>query len=159
MSHRPRDSGFSLIEVLVTMSLMGILMAIAISGWSSWSKASAHTGTAREIQSVMRQAQQRAITEGAATCVQFDTVPDTYTVYRGQCSDAGKLKVTGPVSTASNVAIEEPSFAAPGGSSSSGVTFRARGTGSAGQVRITRIGSSKNITLSVDWLTGRVSLV
>ena len=158
MSHPQRDSGFTLIELLVVMSLMGVMMAIAIGGWSSWAKASAHSGAAREIQGAMRQAQQQAVTEGRATCVSFDDVAETYAVYRGRCSESTKTLARGPVELAAGIRVASPSFTSSAGTPASGVTFQARGTGSPGSVSITRDGSSKTYTLSVDWLTGRVSL-
>ena len=157
MAQPSRDRGSTLLEVLTTISLMGVLMALAVGGWSAWARASAHTGTAREIQSVLRQAQQRAVTEGVAACVLFDDAADTYTVYRGACSASGKEKVSGPVRTPAGVALSSPAFTS-NGSPGPGVTFQARGTGSPGEVRVTRQGSSKVYELSVDWLTGRVSL-
>lgn len=74
VSHAPqqRDNGFTVIEPLVTISLLGRMMAIALSGWSSWARESGQAGAAREFQSTMRQTQQRAITEGRAMCVGFD---------------------------------------------------------------------------------------
>lgn len=158
MSRLSRDGGFTLSEVLTTIALMGVLMAIAVGGWTAWSKASSQSGAAREIQSTMRVAQQRAVTEGRATCVLFDDADDSYTVYTGKCSDATKVKVFGPVKAGGSVRIDSPSFTASGGSASAGATFEARGTGSPGDVRVTRDGSSKVYVLSVDWLTGRVSL-
>ena len=47
-------------------------MAFAVSGWSAWARSSEQSGTARELQSLMRQTQQRAVTEGRAMCVQFE---------------------------------------------------------------------------------------
>jgi prepilin-type N-terminal cleavage/methylation domain-containing protein len=157
MPHPPRDSGYSLIEVLTAIALMGVLMAIAVGAWSSWTKASAQSGAAREIQSAMRQAQQRAVTEGKATCVLFNDAADTYAVYSGSCSDTGKTLVDGPRTVAKNVHIDSPHFTLSSGSSA-GATFQARGTGSPGDVKVTRDGSSTAYTLDVDWLTGRVSL-
>jgi len=159
MSHPNRDSGFTLIELLVVISLMGVMMAIAVGGWNSWAKASAHSGAAREIQSAMRQAQQQAVTEGRATCFAFDDVADTYSVYRGRCSESTKSLFRGPVAIAAGVHITSPSFTSAAGTQVPSVTFAARGTGSGGDVDITRDGSSKTYTLTVDWLTGRVSLI
>jgi type II secretion system protein H len=157
MSPHERDSGFTMIELLVTISLLGIMMAIAVGGYSSWAKASGQSGQARELQSVMRQAQQRAITEGRAICLQF-TGTQSYTVYRGACDSASKVKVMGPIAADSaNVHFTSPSFTGTSGASN-GVTFNARGTAWAGSVRVTRTGSSKVYTLSVEGLTGRVSL-
>lgn len=154
MSHHRSDSGFTLIEVMVTIALAGILMAIAVSGWSSWAKASAHSGAAREIQSAMRQAQQQAVTEGTATCFWFDDAADTYAVYRGRCTDAGKQLVKGPVAVSPYVDISTPAF----GSDGTGTSFLGRGTGSPGSVSVTRPGSTTTYVLTVDGLTGRVGI-
>ena len=156
MSHQRSDSGFTLIEVMVTIAISGILMAIAVSGWSSWAKASAHSGAAREIQSAMRQAQQQAVTEGTATCFWFDDVADTYAVYRGRCTDVSKQLVKGPMAVSQYVDITAPEFGTDG--SEDGTSFLGRGTGSAGTVTVTRPGSAKTYVLTVDGLTGRVGL-
>ena len=156
MSHPRSDSGFTLLEVMVTIALAGVLMAIAVGGWSSWAKANAHSGAAREIQSAMRQAQQQAVTEGTATCFLFDDAADTYAVYRGPCADAGKQLVKGPVAISPHVDITSPEFGASG--ADAGTSFLGRGTGTAGKVRVTRPGSAKKYTLTVDELTGRVGI-
>jgi prepilin-type N-terminal cleavage/methylation domain-containing protein len=151
MSQPPRDSGFTLIEVLVTITLLGVLMAIAVSGWSSWARASEQFGTARELQSVLRETQQRAVTEGTAMCVTFaDTA---YTVWRGSCTTAAppRTRVLGPQAVASGVRLTSVDVPL-------GVGFTARGTSADGSVTVTRSGSSKVYTLEVDGFTGRVSL-
>jgi len=158
MSHPPRDSGFTLIEVLVTVAVLGVMMAISVSGWSSWARAGEQSGTASELQSVLRQTQQRAVTEGRAMCVQFDVPANEYTVYTGACDLPARVKTVGPVTTnAASVHIASPAFTAQSGSST-GVTFYARGTATPGTVRVTRNGESKVYTLDVEGLTGRVSL-
>ncbi len=158
MSHPERDSGFTMIEVLVTVAVLGVMMAISLSGFSAWARAGEQAGTASELQSLLRQTQQRAVTEGRAMCVQFDVAANVYTVYTGACDDAARVKTVGPVTTnAESVHIASPGFTASSGSST-GVTFYARGTATPGTVRVTRIGESKVYTLDVEGLTGRVSL-
>jgi prepilin-type N-terminal cleavage/methylation domain-containing protein len=157
MAPQNRDSGFTMIELLVAMSLLGIMMAIAISGWTSWAKATAQAGRARELQSVMRQAQVRAVTEGRAICVSFRVAQNDYTVYRGPCGSPTET-VRGPVASQSaEVRLSAPTFTGTSGVST-GVTFNARGTAWPGSVQLTRAGSSKTYTLTVEGLTGRVSL-
>ncbi|MGZ5410816.1 MAG: pilus assembly FimT family protein, partial [Aeromicrobium sp.] len=110
MSHPQRDRGFTLIEVMVTISLLGTLMAIGVSGWSSWARVNEHKGAARELQSVLRQTQQRAVTEGQTMCVDFNVALNNYTVTEGTCDAAGAV-VMGPVDIqGAGVALQSPEF-------------------------------------------------
>ena len=159
MPTRPRDAGFTLIEVMVTIMLFGIVVAIAVNGSRSWSLAHEQSGTARTLQSVLRQAQQRAVTEGKAVCVTFDVASDSYTVFRGACDDPAKTRVKGPMSASSSkVHLTTPAFTSPSGTPGAAVGFTARGTAWPGQVKVTRDGSTKTYVLSVEGLTGRVAL-
>lgn len=153
-----RDRGFTLVELLVTVSLLGTVMGFAVGGWTSWARASEHSGTARELQSVLRQAQQRAVTEGRAVCVDVDVAGNRYTMFRGACDDAARVRVLGPVvGDSADVRLSEPSFSGVSGTST-GVTFSSRGTAWPGQVKVTREGSTKQYVVRVEGLTGRVSL-
>lgn len=153
----PRDAGYTLVEVVVTMGLMALMMSVAVSGWNGWAAAREHSGTAHEITAHLRQAQQRAVTEGRATCVLFDTTGNQWSVFRGGCTAPDKVRVQGPVSTASPRVRVAPAFAGLTGTQQ-GVTFQARGTATAGEVRLVRSGSEKTYVVSVEGLTGRVSL-
>lgn len=99
MPHPARDSGFTLIELLVVISLLGTMMTIAVTGWSTWGKTRAHLGAAEELQTVLRQTQQRAVSESTPLCVRFDTTNAEYTVYRSSCD--GTDVVLGPIQTSS----------------------------------------------------------
>ena len=163
MTHRPRtpvcaDSGYTLVEVVVTIGLMAMMMGIAVSGWNTWAAARQHSGTAAEITAYLRQAQQRAVTEGRATCVLFDVTRDQWSVFRGACDAPDRVLVQGPVTTASpRVRIASPAFTGPAGVQP-GVTFKARGTATPGEVQVVRSGSHKTYVVSVEGLTGRVAL-
>jgi prepilin-type N-terminal cleavage/methylation domain-containing protein len=159
MSPQHRDHGFTMIELLVTISLMGVMMAITVSGYTSWSRASGQSGTAQELQSVMSQTQQRAVTEGRAMCLLFDLPANEYTVYRGACDVATKIPVLGPLQSDSpDVRFASPLAAEGASCATIGVTFHARGTATACSLRVTRTNSTKVYLLKVEGLTGRASL-
>ena len=156
--HEDGDAGFTLVEVLITMVLMGVMMAVAVAGWHSWASAREHSGTAQEVTSYLRQAQQRAVTEGRAMCVDFDLAHSEWSIYRGRCDVTGKVLLQGPVPTGSDdVNIASASFTGDA-SGQHGVTFTARGTAWPGEVRISRSGTDKTYVIQVEGLTGRVSI-
>lgn len=149
MPKSARADGFTLIEVLVAISLMGVVMAFSISGWAGWSRASQQSGTARELQSVLRKTQQQAVTEGTTMCV---TVADrTYTVWRSACSSSPSNRADGPMTVGGGVHLTTSGM-------TTGVAFSARGTSTGGSITVKRDGSSKVLTLTVEGFTGRVSL-
>lgn len=153
-----RDPGFTLIEVMVTVALMTSLMTAAVTGWIGWSRASAHDGVAQDIRSVLRQTQQRAVTEASSLCIMFDTGTDTWQLYRGRCDSSTKTALPGHWDTGSTrIHLDSPAFVSSVGTSTPGVTFTSRGTATPGQVRITREGSSAVHVVVVEGLTGRVS--
>ncbi|GEP36376.1 hypothetical protein NPS01_00390 [Nocardioides psychrotolerans] len=150
------DTGATLIELVVTIALAGVLMAIAVGGYVAWARSSEQEGAASEVQAVLRQAQQRAVTEGRATCVEFDTARDRWTLFRGACTDTGRTVLEGPVRLdSSRVHLTTAAFTSSAGSTS-GTTFSSRGTATPGRVRIGRDGSSRVLTITVEGLTGRV---
>jgi type IV fimbrial biogenesis protein FimT len=152
------DAGYTLIEVMVTIALLSAIMLIAISGWSSYAKASAQDGAAQEVQSVLRQAQQRAVTEGSSMCVLFDTANSSFKLYRRACDDSTKIALEGPWKVDDHgVRLESAAFTSPSGPDQLGVTFTPRGTAWPGQVKIKRADSGKVRTVDVEGLTGRVS--
>lgn len=158
----PADAGFTMLEVMVTIVLAGVVMAIAVSGWQGWARASAQDGLVSEIRGVLRAAQQRAVTEGSSTCVLFSADADSWEVFRGRCDSDDKLRIEGPVRVDDGLDLVDPSFVvasdptAPA-TTSAGVTFTPRGSATAGSVRVARDGSSTVVTVSVEGLTGRVT--
>lgn len=159
---RPED-GYTISELLVVMALLGAMMAIAVTGYSAWSKASGQRGAAEELQSVLSQVHQRAVTEGTAMCVSFDVAGNRFSVFRGRCGDTTKELVQGPVALRDGVRLSAPAFAWDTDGDGTGETFTAvafyaRGDAWPGTVELRRDGSNTSYTLTVEGLTGRVSV-
>lgn len=146
------DDGVTLIEVLVTVALMIALLAIVVSGWGAWANSRAQSETAAQLRTVLRNTQQRAITEGVSMCVTFSDT--AYTVWRGSCTSGDK--VDGPIPVEGVARLSTPSFT-PLVPSQSAVTatFSGRGTASAGSVDVVRPGSATVYEVKVDGFTGR----
>lgn len=150
--------GFTLIELCATLAIFGVLATVSVGGIQKWTQAREHSGTASTIQSLLREAQQRAVTEGRATCVNFDVGAQLYAMYRGACNDSDRVLLESRRPDSGRVHLAAPAFIGASGSTPGpGVTFKPRGTAWPGSVQITRAGSAKVYTVSVEGLTGRVS--
>lgn len=152
-----RDGGYTMTEIIVTIGIAGVVMAFAVGGWTRWSGAADQEGTATTIQAVLRDAQQRAVTEGTSVCVAFDTGAGQWTVLRGACG-ATTDQLSRDEVEGGGTGLASARFTASAGSPTSGVTFFPRGTATPGSVEVTRNGSDKVWTVAVEGLTGRVSI-
>lgn len=153
---RPADAGFSLAEVLVTIGLTGTLMTLAVVGWAQWAGARDHDGAAGDLVVVMRQAQQQAVTQGRATCVQFDATAETYQLLTGACEAPEPAGAQTPRTLRGGFDVVEPRFLS-GTAYVSGVTFSSRGTATPGTVKIRDDRRGQVRTVAVEGLTGRVT--
>jgi type IV fimbrial biogenesis protein FimT len=77
-------SGFTLIEVLVTVIILGTLLTIAIPGFLKWLPNYRLNGAARDFYSNIQLAKSLAIRQRANTFISFED--DTYTVTRNGTS-------------------------------------------------------------------------
>ena len=137
-----RDAGFTMIELMVTLVVAGIMLSVVVGGWTAYRAAQAHRGTAEELAVVLRDTHQRAVTEGQAYCVAVTST--AWSLHPGDCSQ--------PATT---------TFRAAGGvtlSTTSNVTFLPRGSATAATITVTRSGAAKVYTVKVTDLTGRVEV-
>ncbi|MCM0622373.1 GspH/FimT family pseudopilin [Nocardioides bruguierae] len=152
----PRDRGFTLVELMATVTVLTIVLGIAISGWVQWTRANAQEGTAEQVQAALRATQQRAVTEGRSLCVMFTDAD--YQLFSGRCADDDRTALQEPVALdGQGTHLLDPAFTTDDDGTLPGVTFSSRGTATAGTVTVVRDDSDREIVIHVEGLTGRVS--
>ena len=179
---RQPDAGFTLIEMIVTTVVAGILIATATMALNAYTKAQSEKGTANRIVSSLRDAAGRAQAEGRMYCVSFDSAT-SWSVWRYSCDSSwtGTSLQGGPTLTSTKVGVASrqgqasidmttapPAFQAVTGlgplmgcgTAGTGhcVYFYPRGIGTAGHLNVIRPGSTKQYVVTVEGLTSRVYL-
>jgi prepilin-type N-terminal cleavage/methylation domain-containing protein len=159
-----RDGGITMIELIVSISIASILMALGMWAMRSYLISSREAGTADNIRSALRAAGEQAVSQGRTFCVFFTAT--TWTTYRSDCTVAanktdGPNTVTDQSITLTSVSFVPPGTAVPGQSTACPTAnkcayFYPRGTSLAGSLVVNR--SGKAYTISVEGLTSRVSL-
>jgi prepilin-type N-terminal cleavage/methylation domain-containing protein len=152
-----RESGFTLIELSVTMVILSVLLAISIGGFTKYRQAQDQRGSAFQVEEVLRNAQSRAQAEGITYCVTFNVAARSWNVYRSTCG-TGTLVFKGTTTTP-KVTLTTPTFLQTDGSYSASAQFTPRGTATPGSVKVTRPTGSKVYTIQVEGLTSRVSVI
>lgn len=156
---RRGDVGFTLIELVVVMIILGILGVFSTTGWLRYQRSVEQRGSAQELVSALRNAQQSAQAEAVTYCVALSTSDRSFTVFKSSCDGSGTVVKPATTTQSSRVGLSAPLFTQSDGTSASWVSFTPRGSATKGSVKVTRQGSDKTYTVTVEGLTGRVSLL
>jgi len=149
------DSGFTLIELMVTMLIASTLMSIGAFGFTNWQRTSQQRGTAQELVSALRNTAQRSVSEGRTYCVGLTA--QSYVVSRGVSCITGTVAPGGARTASAKVSLSVPPTGAGScPAASQCIYFYPRGTASPATVNVTSSARSKVYTITVEGLTARV---
>jgi prepilin-type N-terminal cleavage/methylation domain-containing protein len=145
-----RQRGFTLVEVMIVVAMIGIMAAIAVPSFLSWLPNMRLKADARDLYSNMQKAKMEAIKSNTPTSLNFTSgtgSPCTGGSYTFTNS-AGAI-VNG--SMANDVCLSTPT-AFPGGFDTNGTAF-----GATGSITLTHPQSSKTYTIT-QTITGSIRL-
>jgi len=147
-----RQRGFSLIELLVVVALVGILAAIAFPSFTDWRRNMEYKSAARDIASILRDARQRAIATNREHRVEFDTANRRYRLTGGNLASG---------STAWTVVKDWATLSASVNMSVAGATekeFNPNGTSSTGSIAILDSSGTTRYTITLTPNIGRIRI-
>jgi prepilin-type N-terminal cleavage/methylation domain-containing protein len=170
-----REGGFSLVELLVAMMLLGIMLTLSVFALRTFWLRRALDGSTKQATAQLRQLQQRAVAESHPLVygARFTEDSDTYTLLKynpadptpPRCTEMNTLTLEDGVEVAAGTSFASSPYISSSqcgtvGTGDHFVFFFARGTATGGTLKLTHeglVGTSRDTTMiSVTNLTGRV---
>jgi len=142
-----REAGFTLIEVIVTLAILGLSLALIVGYRPPWSGGLGLRGTASELVAGLRVARSQAIVSNRPVAFQLDLAGHRYQV--------GKAEPR-PLPAQLTIALLTVTGEQRRGSATGDIRFNPDGSSTGGRISIGD--GTRSIDVGVDWLTGRVSV-
>jgi len=133
--------GFSLIELLFVIVIMGVMMAIALPAYNTWITHNSVNSASSALMAKLKQSRNMAVAQSRSVKLTFDVGTDSFVYDVGACS-ACKNQTVRFSQFSSNIQMTE-NF---GGGS---LTFKSRGTAGAGTITLTNGAYSRAITVNI----------
>ncbi len=140
-----RQEGFTLIEILVVLAILGVTIGLVVGRFSVRSRGLETRGAAAAIAQSLRAARAQAIATDHDVSVVFDPLRHAF------AADASPVQTLAPDLA---VAVLPPALAGRGDARI--IRFSADGSATGGQVLL-GIGR-RRIGITVEWLTGKVTV-
>jgi prepilin-type N-terminal cleavage/methylation domain-containing protein len=150
---RADERGFTLLEVITTCLLLGILLGIGVGPWMGYRHSRAHIEARTELVAAMRNAQISSVAENITYRV--DVTAKRAITYR--IASTGPQKTRQFVIEDRLVSYSSASFEDSAAAVTASAYFYPRGSASKGDVNVSRSGRTKVYTVSLEGLTARVS--
>ncbi len=140
-----RQQGFSLMELIVVIAIVGIMASIAIPSFSSWRARSGTRNAAQSLLAHLKQARTLAFAENRSVSITFTSTSYTFDAdTTGSCGPCRNEQVTlGQFS--SNLAITRQDIA----EIPTTKTFSSRGTANSATIYLCASGYSRRIVLNI----------
>lgn len=143
----PASCGFTLIEMLVVIAILGLVMVLFTTGRAPVSPAVHARSAAEAISSALRRARSEAVMRNTSTQFTLDFGRQSY-----RSSGAPEEALPTDISLALVASADETS-----GQRRGRIRFNPDGSSSGGRIAIS--GNGRTWLVGVDWLSGRVSIV
>jgi type II secretion system protein H len=141
--------GFTLVELLIVIGIIGILSTIALFGWRGYQDNVNLRTAARDVATDIAATKQRAVSEGVQYRITFSTAANNYIIEQGTAAGAPYTTIQTKSPTAfgagSGLSINSANF-----SGAQQVLFFTRGTLSSGAV-IMRNSKGSQATITVNF--------
>lgn len=138
--------GFSLIELLVALAVMGFALVLIVGYRAPWSSELGLAGTAAELAGGLRLARSQAIADDRPVAFALDLAGHRYQVGNASPRSLPATLAIGLLTV--NGEKRDPTLG--------NIRFNPDGSSTGG--RITLADGSRRVAIGVDWLTGRVTV-
>ena len=143
---RHRAAGFTLIEILVVLAILGLSLALVVGYKPPWSSTLGLRGAAAEVAAGLREARSEAILRNRQVSLDLDLASHRFKV------GAGRVRQLSPELSLALLTVSGEQRNAQTG----GIRFNPDGSSTGGRISIGD--GRRSIAVGVDWLTGRVSV-
>ncbi len=142
--------GFTLIELMVTIAIGGILLSLAIGAWGSMRENTRVDSAKEHVVSILQQARLKALSSGLDQVVNVKASADIITNTLGQDRNFSTDRINIQKFVCTGCVATDPVVDT--------ITFTRRGTAINKNILVTSPGSNRQFIIMVNGVTGRIAV-